>query len=508
MKLGKHYCMKEFFMKGINVRQGNIVTVSVEDNRSDFELMRTKFLKEAQRMAFIENPHVAEVYDFFEENATAYYVMRLINGQSLSDAMKKRGRPYNEDEVATLLPQMLSALRCVHQRSIYHLDLKPANIMINEEGHLWLIDFGASKQISSSESVTLSSSSGLCYTLGYAPSELISGSTRYIGAWTDFYSLGATLYNLLTNERPPEVEDVKYKGERAFHFPKATSRSMRRLILWLMNPDYPQRPQKVADIESWLSSQPVQAGEEVEAGDITRRAKKVEKKQPKRQGKKHLGIIIAAIFIFVAFFLTLLLWPKGKPAVAPAIEDEEVEDVEAPAIEDEEDEAEEIAEETEDSYNAAENHYVIEQTVREEHDLKFLKKNDVWCEDSIQSDKYKDLYYALERGDIYSLLDHEYSQLPDGDNNLNGWWQTIRNDIQKLQAEGNEAALTKCSNEMIRLSRSRSCNIHELAASIKGIAYPVSRNRNSGVNNRQHPVSSNRQRQGAEMAGDRPVTYE
>ena len=119
------------------------------------------------------------------------------------------------------------------------------------------------------------------------------------------------------------------------------------------------------------------------------------------------------------------------------------------------------------------NVYAQKQAELEQHDLKFLKKIDVWCEDSIQSDKYKDLFYALERGDIYSLLDHEYSQLPDGDNNLNGWWQTIRNDIDKLQADGNEAALTKCSTEMIRLSRSRSCNIHELASSVKGIAHPA-----------------------------------
>ena len=91
--------------------------------------------------------------------------------------------------------------------------------MQNAQGFCWLIDFGASKQLSAQESMTLSTSTGLCYTPGYAPSEQISGSIKRIGPWTDFYALGATLYNLLTNEAPPEVDDVTYEGEAAFHFP-------------------------------------------------------------------------------------------------------------------------------------------------------------------------------------------------------------------------------------------------------------------------------------------------
>ncbi len=254
LKLGKNYCMKEFFMRGINLRQNNIVTVSIEENRSSFEQMRKKFFQEAKRMAHIENAHIVDVTDCFEENRTAYYVMKLINGQSLSAMMTAQGHPFSEKEVRTMLPSLLMALRCVHKQGLYHLDLKSANIMMGEKKHLWLIDFGASKQMSAEESHSLSfSSSPICYTIGYAPPEQVEGDTKRIGPWTDFYALGATLYNLLSNQKPPELGDVKYEREKAFHFPPAISNNMQELILWLMQPDYFKRPQTVEEIEKFLT---------------------------------------------------------------------------------------------------------------------------------------------------------------------------------------------------------------------------------------------------------------
>ena len=253
IRLGKRFAVKEFFMRGINLREGTRVTVSVKDNRDTFIQMREKFHKEAQRLAKLEESHIVEVTDFFDENDTAYYVMKLIDGESLAAMMKRTGQPFSEEQVRQILPQMLKALKCVHAQGLYHLDLKPGNIMRAADGHCWLIDFGASKQLSAQESQTLSTSTGLCYTPGYAPSEQISGNMKRIGPWTDFYALGATLYNLLTNQAPPEVDDVKYDGESAFHFLSTVSDEMRNLVLWLMQPDYPKRPQTVGRIMTRLN---------------------------------------------------------------------------------------------------------------------------------------------------------------------------------------------------------------------------------------------------------------
>jgi len=252
VKLHKRLALKEFFMHGINQREGLSVTVNQEENRPAFDQMREKFLHEAQRLASLEELHIVEVSDFFEENQTAYYVMKLIDGTSLSAMMKRQSRPFTEDEVRRLLPQVLSALKYVHTRDLYHLDLKPGNIMMNGEGHCWLIDFGASKQMSAKESQTLSTSTGLCYTPGFAPVEQMNQNTKRIGPWTDLYALGATLYNLLTNQAPPNTDDIIDEGSSAFAFPAAVSAEMRQLIVQLMKQSSKERPQSVEEVEQIL----------------------------------------------------------------------------------------------------------------------------------------------------------------------------------------------------------------------------------------------------------------
>jgi serine/threonine protein kinase len=104
------------------------------------------------------------------------------------------------------LPQILDALKCVHSQQIWHLDLKPANIMVDKSGAIKLIDFGASKQIRPDGGAT--TSTALCYTPGYAPNEQTEQSMEKFGPWTDFYALGATLYKLLTNNEPPKPSDI------------------------------------------------------------------------------------------------------------------------------------------------------------------------------------------------------------------------------------------------------------------------------------------------------------
>lgn len=254
VKLHKHMAMKEFYIRGINQRQGVTVSVSLEENRTTFNQMRAKFYNEAKRLASLEEQHVVDVSDFFEENQTAYYVMRLVEGESLDARMKRTGQPLSEQEVRqVVLPQVLAALKYVHGQNINHLDLKPANIMQDEDGRCWLIDFGASKQISAEESHTLGTGTGLCYTPDYAPSEQVNGNARRIGPWTDFYALGATLYNLLTTKKPPSSDDIMDEGVSAFKFPASVSPDMRSLITWLMSPAPKDRPQRVEEIEQRLA---------------------------------------------------------------------------------------------------------------------------------------------------------------------------------------------------------------------------------------------------------------
>lgn len=252
------YALKEFFMKGISQREGQTtVSVSNADNQQQFESQREKFKKEARRLRKLQNGHIVHVHDLFEENGTAYYVMDLLDGESLSARMKRTKRPMTEQEVLSVLPQVLSALKEVHAQQIWHLDLKPGNIMTDHQGNAVLIDFGASKQMDATQGYT-GTSTALCYTPGYAPSEQIDGNIKRIGPWTDFYALGATLYNLLTSLQPPSTSDVMMEGAEAFSFPPSVSSEMQQLVVWMMSARPAARPQSVEEIEQRLSlSQPV-----------------------------------------------------------------------------------------------------------------------------------------------------------------------------------------------------------------------------------------------------------
>lgn len=244
------YAMKEFFMKDINLRTGSEVTVSVPGQKPTFGAQRNKFKKEAQRLRNLDNPHLVKVYDLFEENSTVYYVMDFIDGKSLTDWVKDHGR-MREHDAMDVFCQILDALSVLHSQKpvLLHLDIKPANIMLDKSGNAFLLDFGSSKQVESDGGFT--TISGFTLSKIYAPSELIDGRKDRIGVWTDFYEIGATLYFLLTGKQPPTFSELS-EGEEAFAFPDSVSERTRELIFWLMSPSPKKRPQSVAEVQDWL----------------------------------------------------------------------------------------------------------------------------------------------------------------------------------------------------------------------------------------------------------------
>ena len=327
-RFGERWALKEFFMKGISERESDATTVSVASaSQSQFEAQREKFNKEAKRLRKLHHPGIVHVEDLFDENGTSYYVMDYIGGGSLSEAVKRHG-PLSEERVRQLLPFILDALEYVHAQQMRHLDLKPGNILLKENGRPVLIDFGASKQLGVGGAN--STSIGMTYTQGYAPSEQIDQNLDRIGPWTDLYALGATLYNLLSGHTPPLVSEIQEAEDGAFDFPRGVSRQMRQLILWMMNPNRRNRPQSVAAVRDFLKSDaddaPTQVGEPTPSPAL---------KSSSVQPQKY---IVGAVAAAIALLLVVLLWPKspksaGEKTEAESLKEEIVDAVTPTAVE-------------------------------------------------------------------------------------------------------------------------------------------------------------------------------
>lgn len=248
------YAIKEFFVKGVCQRDGNSTTISVSnpENTNSFEQQREKFKKEARRLRSLSNPHIVKVYDLFEENGTAYYVMDYVDGENLSARLKRTNAPLVESEVRNYLNQILDGLEAIHNKGMFHLDIKPANIMVDSHDVVKLIDFGASKQQSTVGGATMSTS--ISYTNGYAPSEQMAQSYDKFGPWTDFYALGATMYKLLTNQDPPSVSDLSEDETEDKHLGLPmpnVSEEMKKLVVWMMQVNRLKRPKNVGEIKCW-----------------------------------------------------------------------------------------------------------------------------------------------------------------------------------------------------------------------------------------------------------------
>ena len=249
--------IKEFFLASMCGRGdgSNDVVISLETKQKEFEAHREKMRKEAKRLRALQHPNIVKVRDLFDENGTTYYVMDFIPGQSLRSKLKQQHRPFAEAEVMQkFLPQLLDALETVHDEGIWHLDLNPANMMVDDQGKVVLIDFGASKQFHSVEGQSLSTTSVVAYTQGYAPAEQLNGKLEKFGPWTDLYALGGTLYNLLTNQNPPDYSEI-IDNANLFeeHMPSVSAPTI-QLIKWLMSQGINHRPKSVAEVRGFLKS--------------------------------------------------------------------------------------------------------------------------------------------------------------------------------------------------------------------------------------------------------------
>ncbi|MBX3071213.1 MAG: protein kinase [Thermomicrobiales bacterium] len=162
---------------------------------------RARFRQEARRMAFIQHPNVAHVFDFQETDEAPWAVIEYVPGDSLREIIDDQG-PQPVDVVARWVIQIADALAKLHAAGLVHLDIKPQNIIVTDDGTIKLIDFGLAQPANMPQELL----GGMAFgTAAYLSPEQASGEP--VSAASDVYSLGCVVYELLTGE-PPFVRQV------------------------------------------------------------------------------------------------------------------------------------------------------------------------------------------------------------------------------------------------------------------------------------------------------------
>ncbi|MDJ1169864.1 bifunctional serine/threonine-protein kinase/formylglycine-generating enzyme family protein [Roseofilum sp. BLCC_M154] len=197
-RLQKIVAIKEYFPQEQVVRHGATGKITVpRTQEKEFQRGKERFFAEGQKLAQINHPNVVRVEDSFEEGDTGYLVMELIPGNSLKQILEQKR--LSTDEIEGVMAQVVAGLAAVHKQKMYHLDLKPDNLMMTSDGVVKLIDFGAAKQVLA----TVTRKSTRLFTEGYTAPEVMGDGE--IGAFSDIFELGMILHEMVAGELPPSA---------------------------------------------------------------------------------------------------------------------------------------------------------------------------------------------------------------------------------------------------------------------------------------------------------------
>ncbi|MGB1259498.1 MAG: serine/threonine protein kinase, partial [Akkermansiaceae bacterium] len=194
--------VKEMIPPSVGVRSADYSISPVsESDRKEHQWATRSFLKEAETILKLKHPNFVRMYEFFEQNGTAYLVMPYIAGDHLKQLIEKNG-PRPEHEVKSLLFPLIDAVKDMHHLGILHRDIKPNNIVINQNDRQpVLLDFGAARNYTADEHSGVTS----LVSVGYTPIEQYSTNPEFQGPWSDIYSLAAVAYFMFTGKSPPDA---------------------------------------------------------------------------------------------------------------------------------------------------------------------------------------------------------------------------------------------------------------------------------------------------------------
>ena len=212
--------IKEYFPTKIVAREPDKKTVRLLNESPDDRHLLKQGIKDLYREAdtlakFVDDPNIVTVRAIFKTNNTAYIVMEFVEGQTFKEMLTNIGKPISLTEVVTKLEPIMKALKKVHAAGMVHRDISPDNIIIESDGTVKLIDFGAARSLSMEGEKSLT----VMFKMGYAPPEQFQTHGKQ-GPWTDVYALAATIYHAVTGHKPVSTTD-RWMGTDTLEMPSS-----------------------------------------------------------------------------------------------------------------------------------------------------------------------------------------------------------------------------------------------------------------------------------------------
>ncbi len=264
----EYYAVKEYFVSEYCGRADNACEMTYSKPvAKDVEGGKSDFISEARRLTTLRHRNIMRVYEAFEANNTAYYVMDYVDGENLRSIVLQNGT-MRVDEIYQWATQILDAVKYLHRRRITHLDIKPGNIMMKtgERKGVYpvLIDFGLSKHYDEEDRPTSTIRMRGC-SEGYAPREQYAGIEMF-NPQADVYAIAASILFCLTATTPPKSTNIEQEGLPQL-FPTSIDDRLREIIMKAMEPVRIDRTPSVElllnDIREWYKTKPASREPEI-----------------------------------------------------------------------------------------------------------------------------------------------------------------------------------------------------------------------------------------------------
>ncbi len=243
--------IKEYLPSSLVLRtEGDVVEPASQEYLPTFRYGLKCFFEEGKALAGIAHPNVVRVVNFFRANETVYMVMAYERGRTLQKEIQIRQQPLKESMLRLVFGQLLNGLREVHLHKLLHLDIKPANIYIRQDGSPVLLDFGSARQTLTENHPRLTP----MFTPGFAPPEQYHDRSN-MGPWSDIYSVGASLYACMAAHAPQPgdqrvIEDKYMPASRLWK--GKYSDHLLEVVDWCLDREILNRPQSVLQLQKEL----------------------------------------------------------------------------------------------------------------------------------------------------------------------------------------------------------------------------------------------------------------